>query len=217
MRSRFERQLEQLHQEMIQMGHMIEQAIEMAMQALVNKDVEVAKTAMDFDEEVNHQEKIIENLCFQLLSLQQPVAKDLRTVSAALKMVTDMERIGDQAQDISELSIQLSKSTCMKTPLQIEKMAKESTEMVILSLEAFVEGDRLKAEEIIGRDDRVDQLFLEVKTLVIALIRENNEQGELAADYLMVAKYFERIADHATNIAEWVIYSITGSKEDLGD
>lgn len=204
MRNKFDQQLEQLHQELIHMGAMVEHAIDMALESLNTKNVDLARQAIDYDEEVNEQEKHIENMCFALLSLQAPVASDLRKVSAAMKMVTDMERIGDQAQDISELSIQLAKAPNIMPPPQIDTMAKEAVQMVIGSLESFIEDDKEKAGAIIARDDVVDQLFLEAKKQIVDFIRKDAKQGELAADYLMIAKYFERIADHATNIAEWV-------------
>lgn len=210
MRNRFDRQLEQLNNELIQMGSMIEHAIEMAVSALVNQDTEKAKKAMAYDVEIDHQERDIESLCMKLLLQQQPVARDLRNISSALKMVTDMERIGDHATDISELAVVLSKKPYVKKLDHIEEMAKETMVMLIQSLEAFVEKNLDKAQKVIAHDDVVDDLFEKVKKELIALIRVHADEGEQAVDLLMVTKYFERIGDHATNIAEWVIFSITG-------
>lgn len=210
MRNRFDRQLEQLNNELIEMGTLIERAIEMAVKALIKQDIESAKEAIDFDAEVDNQEKTIESLCMKLLLQQQPVAKDLRLISSALKMITDMERIGDQAADISEITISLSKEKYIKDLEHISQMAKETTVMVVKSVEAFVNRDVELAKEVIDMDDVVDDLFDQIKKELIGLINQNVENGEQAVDLLMIGKYFERIGDHATNIAEWVIYSITG-------
>ena len=152
----------------------------------------------------------------KLLLQQQPVAKDLRVISSALKMITDMERIGDQASDISEITIQLAKQKYIKELKTIQEMAKEATLMLVKSIEAFVNKDIVLAGEVIGKDDRVDDLFTEVKRELIQLISENTDNGEQATDFLMIAKYLERIGDHATNIAEWVIFSITGEHKTEG-
>lgn len=210
MRTRYEKQLEQMNNAMIHMGCLIEKAIETALQALVKQDVELAKKVMAGEEEINEQENHIEALCMKLLLCQQPVATDLRNISAALKMVTDMERIGDQAADIAELSILLHEQTYIKKLEHIQEMAAETIQMVIKSMEAYVERDLAKAQAVIDKDDRVDELFNAVKHELIEMIAKDPSCGEQAADLLMVAKYFERIGDHATNIAEWVIYSITG-------
>ena len=216
MRNRFDRQLLELNNELIQMGSLIEKAIEMAIAAFVKQDVDRAKEAIKFDEEINRQEKDIENLCMKLLLQQQPVAKDLRLISAALKMITDMERIGDHAADISEMTILMADSTYEKSHIDIElvkRMAKETTDMLIKCVEAFVNKDLELAREVVRQDDVVDKLFVEFKHQLILIINENVKNGEHAADMLLVSKYFERIADHTTNIAEWVIYSITGEHE----
>lgn len=199
------------------MGGLIEQAIEMGISALIKQDVEKAKQAMEFDEEVDHQEREIESLCMKLLLQQQPVARDLRLISAALKMITDMERIGDHAADISEMTILMSGSKYEGNQISIDlikDMAKETTDMVIKSVDAFVKKDLELAHWVIGRDDVVDDLFAAYRRQMIDKINENVKNGEQATDMLMVAKYFERIGDHATNIAEWVIYSITGEHDD---
>ena len=210
MRNRFDRQLEELNDELIEMGTMIEKAIETAAKALISQDSELAKTVIEGDEQVDRQEKIIENLCLKLLLQQQPVAKDLRLISSALKMITDMERIGDQAADISELTIMLSEAKYIKKLEHIQQMAKETMVMLVESIDAFVNKDMLKAQSVIDADDKVDELFAEVKKELIKMIHEDINCGEQASDLLMIAKYFERIGDHTTNIAEWVIFSITG-------
>lgn len=215
MRNQFDRQLNTLNGELIQMGHMIEQAIEYAIEAILHRDVEKARKNMEFDTEVDQQEKDIETLCMKLLMKQQPVARDLRLISAALKMITDMERIGDQAADISELSISLAEAPALPKLDTIQKMSQESMLMVVKSIEAFVAKDLEMAEKVIKRDDIIDNLFLETKAQLINLIQEKSACAEVAADLLMVAKYFERIGDHATNIAEWVIYSINGKHSSL--
>ena len=210
MRDKYINQLRKLNNLLIEMGHLIEESIELAVTALVNQDVEKAKRAIAFDENIDDMEKEIENLCLNLLLCQQPVAKDLRFVSAAMKMVTDMERIGDQAADISEITLLLVKEPYIKELSNIKKMAVETTDMVMKSIEAYIENNSKKARDVITQDDVVDALFQDTKTELITLINENIENGEQAADFLMIAKYFERIGDHATNIAEWVIFSIEG-------
>ena len=214
MRNRFERQLEELNNSLIHMGSLIEQAIETAVDGLVQQDVEKAKRAMEFEEEINHAEREIEALCLKLLLQQQPVASDLRLISAALKMITDMERIGDHATDISELTMLLAEQPHRINMGHIKQMAKETIVMVIQSLEAYVNKDMEQANAVIARDDVVDELFLTVKKELLVILRENVEYGEQAEDLLMAAKYFERIGDHAVNIAEWVIFSITGRHVD---
>ena len=198
MRNRFDRQLTELNQDMIQMGHMIGQAIGMAISALNNRDKEQAEKVIDYD------------LCLKLLLQQQPVARDLRVISSALKMITDMERIGDQAADISEVTLHLIDAKYKRDMEHIRKMAAETTYMVVQSVEAYVEKDEEKAKEVIAHDDIIDDLFIKSREDVISLIRSNPEEGACATDLLMIAKYFERIGDHACNIAEWVIFSITG-------
>lgn len=213
-RNRFDRQLVQLNNELIEMGGMIEKAISDTVKALVNQDIELASNVIEYDEEIDHQEREIEQLCLKLLLQQQPVAKDLRLISAALKMITDMERIGDHATDISEITIELSKESYIKKLDHIQQMAKETMVMLVQSVEAFVNKDMDKARTVIVHDDVVDDLFNKVKAELIAMIHEDVNAGEQASDLLMAAKYFERIGDHATNISEWVIFSITGQHPD---
>ena len=205
-----DKQLKELNEEMIKMGTLIETAIGLAINALVNQDIEKAKKAVAFDDQIDDQEKKIEDKCLKLLLRQQPVAKDLRVISSALKMITDMERIGDHASDIAEITILLSKENELKILAPIKEMAKETTCMVIDSIDAFVNRDTNLAKKVIKQDDKVDTLFSQLKNEIVKLINANEEDGEQALDLLMIGKYFERIGDHATNIAEWVIFSITG-------
>ena len=211
MRNRFDRELVRLNNELIEMGSMIEKSIETAVKAMVNQDVELANRVIESDDEIDQQERQIEDLCLKLLLQQQPVAKDLRLISSALKMVTDMERIGDHATDISEITIALADKSYIKKLEHIQQMAKETMIMLVKSIEAFVNKAIEEADSVIERDDVVDDLFSKVKTELVQMIHENVDVGEQATDLLMVAKYLERIGDHATNISEWVIFSITGT------
>ncbi len=213
MRNRFDRQLKKLNDELIEMGSMIEKSIEKSLVALVTQNVDKAKEVIAYDVEIDRQEREIESLCMKLLLQQQPVARDLRLISSALKMITDMERIGDQSADIAELAIMMSQRTYTEELKHISQMGQETMKMVIDSVDAFVEKDLQKAGEVIEHDDVVDGLFDTVKGEVIEIIHKDRDMGEYAADLLMAAKYFERIGDHATNIAEWVVYSITGEHE----
>jgi len=208
MRKRFDQQLEELNQEMQQMGTMVEDSIQKAIEALLKQDEELAQSVMDGDALVDQKQKAIESICFTLLMQQQPVASDLRVISAALKMVTDMERIGDHAADISEMTLHLSKEPYIKNLDHIRQMASETMWMLIQSIEAYVEKDVKKATSVIAHDDIVDGLFADTKKELIELIHKDKNNGEQAADLLMVAKYFERIGDHAVNLSEWVVFSI---------
>lgn len=213
MRSKFDEQLNQLNDEMMRMGTMIEDSIEKAIDALVNQNVTLAEEIMARDEDIDRQQKKIESICFNLLMRQQPVARDLRTISAAMKMVTDMERIGDHAADISEITVMLGNQPYPFSLDLIKKMATETMIMLIRSIEAYVEKDIGKAQSVIKHDDVIDALFDEVKQKLIALIHETPDNGEQATDFLMIAKYFERIGDHATNISEWVIFAFSAQTE----
>ena len=212
MRSKFDEQLKELNREMIAMGQRIVQSIALAIQALADKDSKLAKQIMDGDYEIDRMQKRIEGICFNLLIQQQPVAKDLRTVTAAMKMVTDMERIGDHAADISEMTILMGENSQIEQFSHIKKMASETMLMLNQSIDAYVMRDKTRAKDVIDHDDIVDELFSQAKKDIIQLICKNSDEGEEATDLLMVAKYFERIGDHATNIAEWVIYSLKTSE-----
>ena len=210
MRNRFDAQLALLNEELLAMGALIARAIDDAAAALRGQDAESANEAIALGDEIDQKEREIETLCLKLLLQQQPVARDLRLISAALKMITDMERIGDQAEDISELVLYLAGAPHVKALEHLPEMAEAAISMVHGSLDAFVKKDLALAGEVIVRHDVIDALFDVVKAELIALIRSDAENGEQAIDLLMIAKYFERIGDHAQNIAEWVEYSITG-------
>ncbi len=210
MRNRFDRELNLLNEDLIEMGNAIESSIEAAVTALIEQNIDLAKRVIEGDKEINEIEKDIEKRCMKLLIQQQPVATDLRMISSALKMITDMERIGDQASDISEITLRLANVKYLKEIVHIPQMAKATIKMVKDSIDAFVKRDLDLAVSVIYYDDVVDNLFNIVKNEVIALIRESADNGEQAVDFLMIAKYFERIGDHAENIAEWVYYSIAG-------
>ena len=212
MRSRYDEELKNLHGALIDMGAMIESAISGAITALENRDVQKAKDIIAYDEEIDAQERLIEEMCMKLLLRQQPVARDLRKISTALKLITDMERIGDHAADISELAMMLRDLPQMNSA-SLREMAVQTSTMLISSVEAYVEQDEEKARAVIRQDDVVDELFVTVKREMIEAIRQDSDCSEAAADLLMAAKYFERIGDHATNIAEWTIYAIRGNHE----
>ena len=209
--NRFEKQLSNLNEQMVQMGSMVEQSIEMAVSALLKQDVEKAEQVIEYAADVSNQERQIESMCMKLLLCQQPVASDLRMISSALKMITDMERIAVQSAEISELTIRMADAPYIKKLEHIQKMAKETILMVVKSIEAFVNRDLTLAQEVIEQDDVVDDLFIKIKQELIYLINENPDNGEQATDLLMIGKYFERIGDHAVNIAQWVTFSITGT------
>ena len=210
MRNRFDEQLHTLNHELLEMGALIERAIRSATDALVKQDVEAALQAIAADKEVNQAERDIESLCMKLLLQQQPVARDLRLISSALKMITDMERIGDQAADIAELVVFLSKEPYRKELKYLPQMAEKAICMVGSALDAYVRKDLVLAQEVMGMDDEIDKLFVTVKEDLIAAIHSDVNVGSQAIDLLMIAKYYERIGDHAQNIAEWVEYALTG-------
>ena len=214
MRNRFDEQLFELNREIIEMGAMCEEAISSAVKALTTGDMELAGRVKTNSSAIDQMERDIEGRCMKLLLHQQPVARDLRLISAALKMITDMERIGDQAEDIAEIVTFLNGHTMEGMEL-IEEMARETIEMVTASVDAFVKKDVELAQKVIDQDDIVDDYFSRVKCGIISLIAENHADGECALDLLMISKYFERIGDHATNIAEWVIYSVTGKHKEV--
>ncbi|MGN1048615.1 MAG: phosphate signaling complex protein PhoU [Eubacteriales bacterium] len=210
MRSKFDEELSTLHHELIQMGSMCEEVIALASKALTEGDTELSLKVAPIDSEIDRMERTIESLCLRILLRQQPVAKDLRQVSAALKMITDMERIGDQAEDIAEIIRFLGGRTGGECEY-ISLMAQATIKMVTESVDAFVKQDISIAKTAIDHDDEVDDYFDKVKKSLISMISERPEDGEYAIDLLMIAKYFERIGDHAVNIAEWVVFSVTGT------
>ena len=209
MRSRFDEQLALLNRELIEMGALCEEVIALASKALTEQDTALARRVAPLDTEIDQKERTIESMCLKLLLQQQPVARDLRQISAALKMITDMERIGDQAEDIAEIVTFLDGHTAENNDL-LREMAKAVIKMVTESVDAYVRRDTALAEKVIADDDTVDRYFDDIKHRLIGSIARDPDGGEYALDVLMIAKYFERIGDHATNIAEWVIFSITG-------
>ena len=211
MRSQFDRQLSELNNKLIEMGALIENAIAKATKALVEQDAALAQSIIEGDDRIDELERDIESLCLKLLLNQQPVARDLRLVSSALKMITDMERIGDQAADISEICVYLAKQSYIKELIHIPQMAEATMKMVTDSINAYVWKDLELAQSVIDYDEVVDALYIDVRKELIQLVHEDATNGEQAFDLMQIAKYFERIGDHASNIAEWVIFSITGS------
>ncbi len=209
MRNRFDRQLDELNRELVEMGALCEEVIALASKALESTDRGLAEKVKPVDSEIDRKEKTIESLCLRLLLQQQPVATDLRLISAALKMITDMERIGDQAEDIAEI-IRYSEGVHIENDRLIRDMAQATIGMVTDSVDAFVKRDITLAQKVIKEDDTVDGYFEDVKKELVAKIAADPSDGEAAIDILIIAKYFERIGDHAVNIAEWVIFSVTG-------
>ncbi|MFY9286578.1 MAG: phosphate signaling complex protein PhoU [Tissierellaceae bacterium] len=210
MRSHFDNELEILNNELIKMGSLVESKIEDSIKALINRDTALAKEIMTRDDEVDDMEKSIENRCLQLIIRHHPVASDLRLISSILKMITDLERIGDQAADIAEISLLLADQEYIKELRDIPKMAEATIKMLKNSIDAFVNKSLDLAHEVIAFDDVVDDLFDVVKDDLISLINKDIKYGEQAINFIMIAKYLERIGDHAQNIAEWVVFSITG-------
>ena len=214
MRNRFDEQLEQLNVELFKTGALCEDAISTTAKALIDNDRELARRVKPIEREIDQKERDIESLCMKLLLQQQPVARDLRQISSALKMISDLERIGDQASDIAEILPYLQGSVS-ESKLHIKEMAQATIKMVTDSIESFVRRDLPLARSVVEYDNVVDGLFNKVKTELIRLISEDSNNGEFCIDLLMVAKYFERIGDHAVNVAEWVQYSLTGRKGSL--
>ena len=210
MRNKFSEQLEKLHVEMIQMGALCEDAISAAAKALLKGDEDLARSAQEAEREIDQKEREVENLCLKLLLQQQPVASDLREISSALKMISDLERIGDQAADIAELTRFVRLPDGMGRQ-RIEEMAQAVIQMVTDSVDSFVKRDLDLARQVCREDDQVDELFNQVKKELIGMIASDAASGELWLDMIMVAKYLERIGDHATNVAEWVEYAVTGN------
>lgn len=210
MRNKFDSQLEKLNLELITMGALCEDAISASVKGFLDDDDALCRKAVESEDEINRKERDIESICMKLLLEQQPVARDLRVISSALKMISDMERIGDQAYDIAEIA-KFIKNSNVKSKIHIKDMAAAATKMVTDSVESFVKKDVELARAVMAYDDKVDNLFDCVKDELVQLITEDKANGEFCIDLLMIAKYLERIGDHAVNIAEWVEYSITGT------
>lgn len=210
MRDKYQEDLEKLNANILKMGKMIEIAIESTVIALMGRDVQAASTVSENDEAIDNMEREIEALCMKLLLQQQPVATDLRVITAALKMVTDMERIGDHAADIAELVLQIPDCKYNKMDT-ITEISTQIIKMIHDSVNSFIQRNYDKAQIVIAQDDIVDNLYHEIKSDLIQKIKKTDD-GEQILDYLLIAKYFERIGDHATNIAKWVVFAITGKK-----
>lgn len=209
MRKKFDEQLNYLNHELIEMGALCETLIELAAKTVISEEKELVKKIIPMSNELDQMERDVESLCLKILLQQQPVAGDLRKVSSALKMITDMERIGDQAEDIAEIVTIMKKTPGVQCD-EINEMARSTIKMVKGSIDAFVQQDIELAQKIIQEDDIVDEYFVRVKSTLIEKIAQDPRVGENALDLLMIAKYFERIGDHVTNIAEWVVFSVTG-------
>ena len=210
MRNKFDHQLEKLNLELITMGALCEDAISASVKGLLDDNDELCQKAVSTEEEINRKERDIESICMKLLLEQQPVARDLRVISSALKMISDMERIGDQAYDIAEIA-KFIKNSNVKSRVHIKEMAAAAIKMVTDSVDSFVKKDIELARAVMDYDDKVDNLFNCIKDELVQLISEDRANGEFCIDLLMIGKYLERIGDHAVNIAEWVEYSITGT------
>ena len=206
----FHDELDALNTHLLEMGSMIEYAIETGVQAMEQRNAELARTIVSYDREIDQKEREIESQCLKLLLRQHPVARDLRFISAALKMVTDIERVGDQAADISEIVSYIAQEGYIKQLEHIPKMAEKAVHMVKRAVDAFINRDLDLARAVIDMDDEVDGLLDVIKRELIELIHQNSDMGAQALDLLMIAKYLERIGDHAVNIAEWVEFAITG-------
>ena len=213
MRNLYQEQLWNLNQELIQMGAACEEIIDLAAQSLTAYSEQLEEKTAQVGAVIDESERTIETVCLKLLLRQQPVAKDLRQISAAMKMITDMERIGDQAEDIVDLIPKMSKNAEGNCS-QLQEMAKAAQTMVTEAVDAYVKQDLGLAKKVMGDDDIVDNYFNQIKSSIITMIADNTGDGEYALDLLMIAKYFERIGDHCTNIAEWVEFSITGVREE---
>lgn len=214
MRNRFDSQLEKLNLELITMGALCEDAISASVKALLDDDDNLLAKVFASDAEIDQKERDIEAICMKLLLQQQPVARDLRVISSALKMISDMERIGDQASDIAEIT-KFIKNSNVKSKIHIKDMATATIKMVTDSIDSFVKKDIELARSVMKYDDKVDNLFDCVKDELVQLITQDKNNGEFCIDLLMIAKYLERIGDHAVNIAEWVEYSITGTHQKM--
>ena len=215
MRNKFDEQLEELHNELLQMGTLLEQGINFSNSALLEQNTSFAKKAIDIEYEVDKKEKIIEELCLKLLLHQQPVAKDLRIISSALKMITDLERIGDQIADISEIVLKMIGSISIIKLEHLNQMAIATSKMISSAINAFVKNDVETVKNVIKMDDVVDSLFYELRKDLVDLLREDIDCGNQVLDFLMIAKYYERIGDHCVNIAEWILFSLTGKHKDF--
>lgn len=211
----FDRELDELHLELIKMGSLVEESIQNTILALKKQDVDLARQIFINDDIIDDMEQKIERKCLNLIARQQPLAKDLRTISAALKIITDMERIADHSSDIAEITIRMSNEKYIKPLIDIPKMAELARQMVIKSIDAYVGQDIELAQQVCNSDDAVDELFSKIILELINIMKNDPTAVEQAIDFMFIAKYLERMADHATNIGEWVVFNITGEHEHL--
>jgi len=211
----FDKELEELHLEMIKMGSLVEESIENTIIALKKQDTELARKIFKNDDIIDDMETKIERMCLNLIARQQPLAGDLRTISAALKIITDMERIGDHSSDIAEITIRMANEKYIKPLIDIPKMAELAKQMVNKALDAYVKQDIELAKEVCDSDDAVDDLFSKIVLELINIMKNDTQTTEQAINFMFIAKYLERMADHATNIGEWVVYNVTGEHEHL--
>lgn len=214
-RHSFDQGLEELHLDLIKMGSLVEESIDNTILALKNQDVELARQVFRNDDVIDDYERSIERKCMNLIARQQPLAKDLRTISTALKIITDMERIADASADIAEITLRMSGKKYIKPLIDIPKMAELAKIMVNKSIDAYVRQDTNLAENVCASDDEVDDLFNKIILELINLMRNDPSTVEQGIDFMFIAKYLERMADHATNIGEWVVFNVTGEHEHL--
>lgn len=214
-RHSFDKELEQLHDLMVKMAGLVEESIENSIMALKKQDLDLARKVYESDDEVDELEGRIEKICINLIARQQPLAKDLRTISTALKIITDMERIADHAADIAELTIRMADMKYIKPLVDIPHMAELAKKMVIRSIDSYIKQDIALAQEVCDSDDEVDDYFSKIVLELINIMKNNPETVEQATDFMFIVKYLERIGDHATNIAEWVVFNVTGSHDHL--
>lgn len=214
-RHSFDKDLEQLQELMVKMAGLVEESIENSIIALKKQDTELAKQVYENDDVIDELEGKIEKICINLIARQQPLAKDLRSISTALKIITDMERIADQAADIAELTIRMADMKYIKPLIDIPLMAELTKKMVIKSIDSYIKQDIVLAREVCDSDDEIDELFSKIVLELINIMKNNPETVEQATDFMFIVKYLERIGDHATNIAEWVVYNVTGNHDHM--
>lgn len=214
-RHSFEQELQELHLDLIKMASLTEESIENTIQALKKQDIELARKIFKSDDVIDDLEQKIEKKCLMLIARQQPIAKDLRTISAALKIITDLERIGDHSADIAEITIRMAHEKYIKPLIDVPKMAEKAKQMVKKSIDAYVKQDIELAKEVCASDDEVDELFFKIILELVNLMKNDSQTIEQGINFMFIAKYLERMADHATNISEWVVYNVTGEHEHL--
>jgi phosphate transport system protein len=214
-RHSFDKELEVLHLELIKMGSLVEESIDNTIHALKKQDTVLAKKIFKNDDIIDELERHIERICITLIATQQPLAKDLRTISTALKIITDMERIADHSSDIAEITIRMANEKYIKPLIDIPKMAELAKQMVNKSIDAYIRQDIVLAKNVCDSDDEVDDLFSKITLELINIMKNDLDSIEQGIDFMLIAKYLERMADHATNIGEWVIYNVTGNHDHL--